>query len=79
MHFGDASGAGLAIRHRAQAPTLMHFHKMLTRQKYRMLFSPKRIRRPGPKGPAKELIEAVVEMKRRIALGAARELPNRSL
>jgi putative transposase len=30
-----------------------------------MLFSPKRGRRPGPKGPAKELIDAVVEMKRR--------------
>ena len=45
--------------------TLMHFHKMLTKQKYRMLFSPKRVRRPGPKGPTKELIDAVVEMKRR--------------
>jgi hypothetical protein len=45
--------------------TLMHFHKMLTKQKYRMLFSSKRIRRPGPKGPTKELIYAVVEIKRR--------------
>ena len=45
--------------------TLMHFHKMLTKQKYRMLFSPKRGQRPGPKGPTKELIAAVVEMKRR--------------
>src|SRR5262245_312729 len=45
--------------------TLMHFHKMLTKHKYRMLFSPKRVRRPGPKGPTKELIETVVEMKRR--------------
>src|SRR5438094_1880053 len=45
--------------------TLLHFHKMLTRQKYRLLFSPKRGRRPGPKGPEKELIDAVVEMKRR--------------
>jgi len=45
--------------------TLMHFHKILTKQKYRMLFLPKRIRRPGPKGPTKELIDAVVEMKRR--------------
>jgi transposase InsO family protein len=45
--------------------TLMHFHKMLMKQKYRMLFSPKRVRRPGPKGPTKELIDAVVEMKRR--------------
>jgi len=30
-----------------------------------MLFSSKRGRRPGAKGPAKELIDAVVEMKRR--------------
>jgi transposase InsO family protein len=35
------------------------------KQKYRLLFSPKRVRRPGPKGPTKELIDAVVEMKRR--------------
>jgi putative transposase len=45
--------------------TLLHFHKMLIKQKYRRLFSPKRLRRPGPKGPTKELIDAVVEMKRR--------------
>src|SRR2546426_7965908 len=38
---------------------------MLIKQKYRRLFSPKRVRRPGPKGPTKELIDAVVEMKRR--------------
>src|SRR5262249_31937125 len=35
------------------------------KQKYRLLFSPKRVRKPGPKGPTKELIDAVVEMKRR--------------
>jgi len=38
---------------------------MLVKQKYRLLFSPKQICRPGPKGPTKALIEAVVEMKRR--------------
>jgi hypothetical protein len=38
---------------------------MLIKQKYRLLFSPKRVRRPGPKGPTKELIDAVMEMKRR--------------
>jgi hypothetical protein len=38
---------------------------MLIQQKYRLLFSPKRVRRPGPKGPTKELIDAVIEMKRR--------------
>jgi putative transposase len=45
--------------------TLLNFHKMLVKQKYRVLFSPKRLCRPGPKGPTKELIAAVVEMKRR--------------
>jgi hypothetical protein len=38
---------------------------MLVQRKYRALFSPKRRRQPGPKGPAQELIDAVVEMKRR--------------
>src|SRR6516225_3354520 len=45
--------------------TLLLFHHVLTKRKYRMLFSAKRRRRPGPKGPTQELIEAVVEMKRR--------------
>src|SRR5436853_6956875 len=30
--------------------TLLHFHKMLVKQKYRLLFSPKRVRLTGPKG-----------------------------
>src|SRR5215469_788620 len=45
--------------------TLLHLHTMLRKRKYRMLFSPGRRRRPGPKGPNKDLIEAVVAMKRR--------------
>src|SRR6476659_8558603 len=45
--------------------TLLHLHSVLRRRKYRMLFSPKRGRRPGPNGPKKEFIDAVVEMKRR--------------
>ena len=45
--------------------TLLHLHHVLTKRKYRLLFSPRRGRRPGPKGPSKELIHAVVEMKRR--------------
>src|SRR5262249_44225295 len=28
---------------------------MLIKQKYRLLFSPKRVRRPGPKGPTKRV------------------------
>ena len=45
--------------------TLLHLHSVLRKQKYRMLFSPRRRRRPGPKGPNQDLIEAVVAMKRR--------------
>src|SRR5262252_3339039 len=45
--------------------TLLHFHHVLTKRKYHLLFSSKRGGRPGPKGPAQELIEAVVAMKRR--------------
>ena len=45
--------------------TLLHFHHVLTKRKYRMLFSCQRGRRRGPKGPAKELIDAVIEVKRR--------------
>ena len=44
---------------------LLQFNKMLIKQKYRLLFSPKRVRRPGPKGLTKELIDAVMEMKQR--------------
>ena len=45
--------------------TLLHLHHVLTKRKYHMLFSSQRGCRPGPKGPAKELIDAVVEIKRR--------------
>ena len=45
--------------------TLLYFHRALVKRKYRLLYSPKKRRRPGPKGPSRELIDAVVEMKRR--------------
>jgi transposase InsO family protein len=45
--------------------TLLKLHNLLKRRKYRLLFSSKRRQRPGPKGPAKQLIDAVLEMKRR--------------
>jgi putative transposase len=45
--------------------TLLHFHHILVKGKYRLLFSPKQRRKRGPKGPSKELIDAIVEMKRR--------------
>jgi len=45
--------------------TFLRFHQVLVKRKYRLLYSPKQRCRPGPKGPSKELIRAVVEMKRR--------------
>jgi putative transposase len=45
--------------------TLLALHKALSERKYRMLFSPKRRRKPGPKGPSAELLQVVVEMKHR--------------
>src|SRR5690242_2393906 len=43
--------------------TLLHVHSVLCKRKHRMLFSPRRRRRPGPKGPNKDLIKAVVAIK----------------
>ena len=45
--------------------TLLNLHHALKTRKCRLLFSPKRRRKPGPKGPSKELVEAVIEMKQR--------------
>src|SRR5215510_14870414 len=45
--------------------TLLRFHEALKKRKYRRLFSSGGRRRPGPKGPSKELIDTIVEFKRR--------------
>jgi hypothetical protein len=45
--------------------TLSKLHQCLVRRKYRMLFSPKKRTKPGPKGPSEPLIRAIVELKRR--------------
>src|SRR4029079_19260637 len=45
--------------------TLFHLHSLLRKRKYRLLFSPHPRHRPGPKGPKKDLIHAVLAMKRR--------------
>src|SRR5262245_6827396 len=45
--------------------TLLRFHEALKKRKYRWLFSSGGHRRPGPKGPSQELIDATVEFKRR--------------
>ena len=46
-------------------PTLLHLHRILTRRKYRRLSSPQVRRKPGPKGPPQQLIEAIVAAKQR--------------
>ena len=43
--------------------TLLNFHRALVQRKYRLLFSPKCRRKPGPKGPNADLIRAVIDMK----------------
>jgi putative transposase len=45
--------------------TLLRLHKAMRKRKYRLLFSPDRRPKTGPKGPSAELVGAVVEMKRR--------------
>ena len=45
--------------------TLLRVHEALKKRKYRWLFSSGGHRRPGPKGPSKELIDAIVAFKRR--------------
>ena len=44
--------------------TLLRLHHALVKCKYHLLYSSQRPCRPGPKGPSRELIAAVVEMKR---------------
>jgi transposase InsO family protein len=44
--------------------TLLRFQRALARRKYQWLFSASTRRRPGPKGPSKELIAAILEIKR---------------
>ena len=43
--------------------TLLRFHNALKKRKYLLLHSPRGGRKPGPKGPPKEVIDSIVEMK----------------
>jgi transposase InsO family protein len=45
--------------------TLFRIHATLVRKKYRDLFSSRPRRKPGPKGPSPEVIQAILEFKRR--------------
>ena len=45
---------------------ILKLHNILKNKKYRLLFSSNKSRRkPGPKGPSKEVVDAVIEMKKR--------------
>src|SRR6516164_3565101 len=61
MHPSRGLRCGMVLK----PSTLLHFHHLLRKRKYRRLFSSQSGRRPGAKGPAKELIDAVLELKRR--------------
>jgi hypothetical protein len=41
--------------------TLLKFHDMLKKRKYRLLYNAHRKGKPGPEGPSRELIEAIVD------------------
>jgi transposase InsO family protein len=45
--------------------TLLSFHSALKKRKYRLLYSPRGGKKPGPRGPSREVIKAIVEMKQR--------------
>ena len=44
--------------------TLLKFHKALVKRKYRLLFSNKNPKKPGPKEPSHEIIQLVLVMKK---------------
>ncbi|MEN8107756.1 MAG: hypothetical protein ABFS22_07090 [Pseudomonadota bacterium] len=43
--------------------TLLRFHELLKKRKYRLLYSASRKGKPDPKGPSPELIQAIIELK----------------
>jgi transposase InsO family protein len=45
--------------------TLLKFHNMLKQRKYRLLYTARKTGKPGPIGPSQELIDAIVELKKR--------------
>ena len=53
------------FRNRVETINALSLHQALKNRKYRLLFSPKSRKKPGPKGPSQEVIAAVVQMKQR--------------
>ncbi len=48
-----------------KSSTLFRFHAALVKRKYSLLYSPRNRAKPGPKGPSRELIRVIVELKQR--------------
>jgi transposase InsO family protein len=48
-----------------QPSTLLRFHSALRKGKYRLLYSAGSGRKPGPKGPSKEVVKAILALKQR--------------
>src|SRR5262249_42492040 len=61
----DEADSPCASGHPTKTVNALHFHRALVLRKYRLLFSPKRRAKPGPKGPDLDVIRAVVDMKQR--------------
>jgi hypothetical protein len=64
LHFSHGPARVLKSAIVLKPSTLLRFHQMQVKRKCRAIFSPKHIRRPGRKGPAQEIRDGVVEMKR---------------
>ncbi len=56
--------------------TLLRFHHGLRKLKYQLLYSSSAKAKPGPKGPAPELLQVICEFKRRNPRFGCPELPN---
>ena len=58
--------------------TLLRLHRALIQRKYRRLFSSTERMKPGPKGPSRDVIAAVVDMKQRNPMWGCPRSRNRS-
>jgi len=54
--------------------TLLKFHTYLIQRKYQLLYSKKIFQKPGPKGPSKEIVQLILQMKQRNPRFGARRI-----
>jgi hypothetical protein len=62
VHVAHAAGACSPVRGPAEAINLAAFSQAADEAKVLLFFSPKRIRRPSPKGLTKELIDVLAAL-----------------